>query len=81
QSLNIHTPFYLHPGESPTTTLVSPLLDSSNYNSWSRSMITALSAKNKVKFIDGSIKRYALDHVLHTSWKRCNNMVVSWLVH
>ena len=77
QSLNIHTPFYLHPGESPTTTLVSPVLDSSNYNSRSRSMLTALSAKNKVEFVDGSIQGYPSNHTLYTIWKRCNNMVVS----
>ena len=23
----------------------------------------------------------ALNHTLHTAWKRCNNMVVSWLVY
>nr|KYP54541.1 Retrovirus-related Pol polyprotein from transposon TNT 1-94 [Cajanus cajan] len=57
------------------------MLDSSNYNSWSKSMITALSAKNKAEFVDGSIQRPAVDDPLHTAWKRCNNMVVSWLVH
>jgi len=44
-------------------------------------MLTALSVENKIEFVDGSIKRYAPDHVLHMAWKRCNNMVVSWLVH
>ena len=44
-------------------------------------MLTALSVKNKAEFVDDSIKRYALDHVLHTAWKRSNNMVVSWLVN
>uniref|UniRef100_A0A0R0J6T7 Retrotransposon Copia-like N-terminal domain-containing protein n=1 Tax=Glycine max TaxID=3847 RepID=A0A0R0J6T7_SOYBN len=48
---------YLHPSESPTIALVSPVLDPTNYNSWSRSMFTALSAKNKVEFVDGTITR------------------------
>ena len=81
QSLNIHNPFYLHPRENPAIALVSPMLDSANYNSWSRSILTALSAKNKVEFVDDSIKRYASNHVLLAAWKRCNNMVVYWLVH
>ena len=34
---------YLHPSENPATSLVSPVLDSTNYHSWSRSMITSLS--------------------------------------
>ena len=44
-------------------------------------MLTALSAKNKVEFIDGSISKPAMTHALFSMWKRCNNMVVSWLVH
>ena len=81
QSLNIHNPFYLHPRENPAIALVSPMLDSANYNSWSRSILTALSAKNKVEFVDDSIKRYASNHALHTVWKRCDHRVVYWLVH
>ena len=81
QSLNIHNPYYLHLGENLATALVSPILDSTNYTLWSRSMLTALSAKNKVKFVNRSIKGYASNRTLHTTWKRCNNMVVAWLVH
>ena len=44
-------------------------------------MLTALSAKNKDKFVDRSIQGYASNRTLHTTWKRCNNMVVAWLVH
>jgi len=33
QSLNVHSPYYLHPGENPAIALVSLVLDSSNYNS------------------------------------------------
>ncbi|KAG5129724.1 hypothetical protein JHK84_036121 [Glycine max] len=44
-------------------------------------MLIALSAKNKVEFIDGSIQEYALNHPLHATRKSCNNMVVSWIVH
>ncbi|KHN16121.1 hypothetical protein glysoja_012097, partial [Glycine soja] len=75
------SPYYLHPRENPAIALVSQVLDSTNYNSWSRSMLTALSAKNKVEFVDGSIQGYPSNHTLHTAWKKCNNMVVSWLVH
>ena len=77
QSLNVHSPYYLHPIENPATTLVSSVLNSKNYNLWSRSMLTALSAKNKVEFVDGSIQGYPSNHTLYTIWKRCNNMVVS----
>jgi len=81
QSLNVHNPYYLHPGENLAIALVSPVLDSTNYNLWSRSMLIALSAKKKTDFVDGSIQRYASNHPLQAAWRRCNNMVISWLVH
>ena len=51
---NVESYLYLHPSENPATALVSPVLESTNYHSWSRYMITALSAKNNVEFFDGS---------------------------
>ncbi|XP_068472573.1 uncharacterized protein [Phaseolus vulgaris] len=72
---------YLHPNENPAASLVSPMLDSTNYHSWSRSVMTAMSAKNKAKFIQASHPCPDENHPTYSAWKRCNNMVVSWLVH
>lgn len=80
-SLNIHSFLYLHLNENPVMALVSPSLDSINYHSWSRSMLTALSAKNKVEFVDGSARQPSSSDRVYSAWKRCNNMLVSWLVH
>lgn len=44
-------------------------------------MITTLSTKNKVEFIDGSAPQPLASDRLYGAWKRYNNMVVSWLVH
>ena len=44
-------------------------------------MMTALSAKNKVEFIDGSVPEPPKTDRTHGAWRRCNNMVVSWIVH
>uniref|UniRef100_A0A2N9FZI4 Integrase catalytic domain-containing protein n=1 Tax=Fagus sylvatica TaxID=28930 RepID=A0A2N9FZI4_FAGSY len=46
---------FLHHGDSPGTILVSQPLSGENYNTWSRSMIMALTAKNKIGFINGTI--------------------------
>jgi len=54
QSQLVNNFLYLHPNENPAAPLVSPVLDSSNYHSWSRSVVAMLSAKNKVEFILGS---------------------------
>jgi len=55
------SPFYLHHGDSPGTLLVSQPLVGNNYHTWKRSMTMALSAKNKLGFIDGSLTKPAMD--------------------
>ncbi|KAI3720905.1 hypothetical protein L2E82_31904 [Cichorium intybus] len=45
-------PDLLHDG--PGLVLVSQVLTGENYAAWSRSMIIALSVKNKLKFVDGT---------------------------
>ena len=51
----VHNFLYLNPNENLVTPLVFPILDSTNYHSWSRSVLTVLSAKNKVEFVNGVI--------------------------
>jgi hypothetical protein len=40
----------MHPNENPALVLVTPLLNGSNYHSWSRSMTVAIRSKNKLQF-------------------------------
>uniref|UniRef100_A0A2N9I5J0 Integrase catalytic domain-containing protein n=1 Tax=Fagus sylvatica TaxID=28930 RepID=A0A2N9I5J0_FAGSY len=74
--------FFLHHGDSPGTVLVSQPLSGDNYHTWSRSMIMALTAKNKVGFINGTISA-PVDQSLPSFnlWTRCNTMVISWLLN
>ena len=45
-------------------------------------MLIALSVKNKLGFIDGSIpKPAASDESLLNSWIRNNNVVISWILN
>nr|KYP67125.1 hypothetical protein KK1_013448 [Cajanus cajan] len=44
-------------------------------------MLTALSAKNKMEFVDGNAPQPPKSDVTYSAWRQCNNMVVSWLVH
>lgn len=75
---NIHSPYYLHSADHPTLILVSHVLTrSSNYNSQSRVMHMALSAKNKLGFVNGTITRpLNTNPNLHIRI-RCNSMVLS----
>ncbi|GAU28547.1 hypothetical protein TSUD_268860 [Trifolium subterraneum] len=72
-------PYFLHSNENPGNVLVTPLLSSSNYHSWSRAMTVALRSKNKLHFINGSLPRPLDEDRDSIAWDRCNTMVMSWL--
>ncbi|KAH9679435.1 retrotran gag 3 domain-containing protein [Citrus sinensis] len=75
-------PLFLHHSDHPGVILVSQPLTEDNYNTWSRAMIMALSAKNKIGFIDGSIKHPGDASAAESQhWNRCNDMVKSWLLN
>jgi hypothetical protein len=44
-------------------------------------MTMALSAKNKLGFIDGSLQKLVVDAPEYHAWDRCNNMVLSWILN
>nr|GMD93365.1 uncharacterized protein LOC109150247 [Ipomoea batatas] len=73
-------PYFLHPNENPALVLVSVPLDGLNYHPWARAMTMALSCKNKIKFVNGSITKPPEDDPKFDVWSRCNDMVMSWIV-
>nr|GLL25848.1 uncharacterized protein LOC109150247 [Ipomoea trifida] len=73
-------PYFLHPNENPALVLVSVPLDGPNYHPWARAMTMALSCKNKIKFVNGSITKPPEDDPKFDVWSRCNDMVMSWIV-
>lgn len=79
QSLNPNSPYYLHPSENPGSVLVSPALNGTNFYNWSKVMRRALSSKNKIKFINGSLPPPPESDPRYESWERCNNTVVAWI--
>jgi hypothetical protein len=74
-------PFYLHHGDNPGSVIVSHPLHGDNFITWRRSMMMALVAKNKFRFIDGSIVKPSANDPSLPSWVRCNNMLLSWLLN
>jgi len=79
-SFSLQSHLYLHPSENLTLSLIYPILISNNYYSRSRLVITTLSAKNKFEFINEIVVVAKVDH-FYQPWKKCTNIVVSWLVH
>ena len=76
------SPYYLHPSDNPNALLVLEIFNGENYVAWSCSIIIALTVKNKVQFIDGSIvSPFTGQLVKHTAWLRANNPVLSWLMN
>ncbi|CAN6684469.1 unnamed protein product [Malus baccata var. baccata] len=76
-------PFYIHHSDHPNLVLVSKKLNGDNYSSWARGMQISLSAKNKLAFINGDVQEPSSsdDPDAHAAWRRCNDMILSWLLH
>ncbi|XP_061348597.1 uncharacterized protein LOC133293976 [Gastrolobium bilobum] len=77
----LSSPYYLQNGDHPGLILVSHSLTGSNFSSWHRALLLALTAKNKLVFIDGTIVRPPSTDLLFSSWNRCNSMVISWILN
>ena len=75
-----NNPYRIKNGDHTSLVLVTELLTTDNYITWSRAMHRALRAKNKLGFIFGNIVRPTNEEdPLFEMWERCNDMVVSWI--
>ncbi|GAV79181.1 UBN2_3 domain-containing protein, partial [Cephalotus follicularis] len=52
-----------------------------NYGVWSRAMLIALTAKNKLGFIDGTCEKPDTTSPKLHQWVRCNAFVLSWIMN
>lgn len=74
--------YYLHHSDQPNLILVAhPLTGIANYTSWCEAMLMALTAKNKVGFIDGYVVKPPPEDPFHNAWVRCNITVCSWILN
>lgn len=72
--------YYLHPSEGSGLVLVSQPLSGDNYNSWSRAFLVAITIKNKLGFLDGTVSLPENPSpILQNAWIRNNNLVFSWI--
>ncbi|XP_076888918.1 uncharacterized protein LOC143539474 [Bidens hawaiensis] len=79
-TIDSSNPLYLHPSDHPGMILVSKLFDRNGYGAWKRAMSIALSAKNKLGFINNTVPMPANQTHL-ALWQRCNDMVISWILN
>ncbi|GJZ66814.1 retrovirus-related pol polyprotein from transposon TNT 1-94 [Tanacetum coccineum] len=60
---SVHHPLFFHQNDHPGLILISKkLIGSNNYSSWKRSMMIALSERNKLKLINGEFEELQLIH-------------------
>ncbi|XP_071714381.1 uncharacterized protein [Rutidosis leptorrhynchoides] len=74
-----NSPFYIHASDYPKQMQVNETLNDNNYADWSQEMMNFLFAKNKVGFVDGSLKRPEQTAAEYMLWMRCDAMVKGWL--
>ena len=80
QNQDFTSPYYLHPTDSTVCQLVSIKFNGECFGDWKRCMLISISSKNKLGFIDGSISEPTADDKFYSSWKRCNDLMISWIL-
>ncbi|XP_019240182.1 PREDICTED: uncharacterized protein LOC109220173 [Nicotiana attenuata] len=78
---DVNHPYFLHSSDAPGLSLVTTPFDGRGFAGWRRSILIALSAKNKIGFINGDCVEPKADAQDHPQWSRCNFMVTSWLLN
>ncbi|PKI51190.1 hypothetical protein CRG98_028397 [Punica granatum] len=71
--------YAVNPSDYTGVSLINCKLNGSNYLTWSRAMMMALTAKNKVGMVDGSVPRPPDGDPNRVRWDMCNALVISWI--
>ncbi|WJZ85554.1 hypothetical protein VitviT2T_005081 [Vitis vinifera] len=76
-------PLYIHHSDQPGHVLVPIKLNGVNYQSWSKAVIHALTAKKKIGFVNGTVEEPSQEDepFMFEQWNQCNSMILSWLTH
>ncbi|KAL7606770.1 hypothetical protein Lser_V15G19081 [Lactuca serriola] len=78
---NLDDPLYVHPSDNVDTTIVTTKLSGNeNFTLWRSSMSRSLRARNKLGFVDGTLKKNDVDEIKNSKWDRTNVVVCSWLL-
>ncbi|CAO2813999.1 unnamed protein product [Amaranthus hypochondriacus] len=72
--------YFLHPSDQASSKLVSIVFNGTNYGKWKRSMVIALTSKNKMGFVDGSLPKPSSTSKEYEAWERCNTMIIGWFL-
>lgn len=80
-----HSPYFLHPTVGPGVLITSVIFDGKNYDLWEKMVRTPLRSKNKLGFIEGTLKKPILkeedDPLELQAWEMANSMICSWILN
>ncbi|KAI4380521.1 hypothetical protein MLD38_006700 [Melastoma candidum] len=65
--------------DGPGNILIPCNLNGDNYLTWSRGMLIALRAKEKLPFIDGTLKKPDEGDFMRERWDKCNSTLIAWI--
>ncbi|PKI46722.1 hypothetical protein CRG98_032862 [Punica granatum] len=69
----------VNPSDYTGVSMINCKLNGSNYLTCSRAMLIALTAKNKVGMIDGTVARPPEGDSNRAKWEICNALVIFWI--
>lgn len=78
-TMNPASVYFLHPSDCGQK-LVNIVFSGSGYVDWKRVMTIALSGKNKLAFVDGTLLRPTNGAAEGKAWDRVNNVVMGWII-
>ncbi|XP_057535481.1 uncharacterized protein LOC130813654 [Amaranthus tricolor] len=79
-TMNPSSPYFLHHTDTRLK-LVSTIFSGVGFKSWKRAISIGLSGKNKMGFMDGTIKRLTTSSAYGRAWDKVNNVVLGWLLN
>lgn len=71
--------YFLHPSDS-SQRMVNIIFSGIGYANWKRVMSIALSGKNKLGFVDGSLTRPTNNATVTKAWDGVDNVVFGWII-
>lgn len=77
--ITYNSPYYLHPSDYPKQLHVNEILTDNNFADWNQEMTNFLFAKNKIEFVDGTIKKPEKSSKDYMLWMRVDAMIKGWL--
>ncbi|WVY91049.1 hypothetical protein V8G54_036563 [Vigna mungo] len=75
------SPYDITPGDNPGNLITQVQLKGENYDEWARSLRTALRARKKFGFIDGTILLPKEGSADLEDWWTNNSLLVSWIMN